>query len=544
MKNSCQFLVAMTACTVFSLTMSESVMAASFYSITDLGSTLGGNVYLNDAGQVLFHSQTDSGDNRAIFWSQSSGRLDLGTLDGNLVWADGMNEAGQVFGSATTASGASHAFFWSQSSGMRDLTLDGGEWSYVRAMNAAGQVFGYSTTANGVSHPFLWSESGGMRDFGSYYFDFHDMNNGGQVVGTASISNKGWQAVFWSEPTGMVDLGSLLPELVPWNPNNYRLSSSSKATYISEAGKVLGARQVSMSIPCGYYSPGGQIRYCYVTTFPDETFFWSESEGMSELNTLDGERIQATSMNDAGQVTGTMRLPGGIRQAFFWSESKGFVPLGTLGGYDSYPVLLTDDGYVLGQSRIANEDSHYFLWSDRMGMVDLGSTNNNWTDIFIPPRNGKVIGFSVVPNTPYRDIHSFFWSETTGRVDLGTLGGNQTWADAFNDAGQVIGRSIVANGENHPFVWENGVISDLNSLIAPNSGWVLSNAYRINKLVQILGTGYINGQQHAFLLMPTSPPPPPSSVPEPSSTLSLLTFGAFSTGALWQRKRQQKTAAN
>lgn len=520
----------MTAFTLLSFAVSKPVIAGSFYSITDLG--VGGfQVQLNDAGQVFFHSQTDSGQTQTFFWSQNTGRLALGTLGGDWSWLDGINNAGQVFGRSTTASGNEHTFFWSESSGMQDWGSRVVSYGNTTLSKTdAGQVFGIFQTASGYYDSFSWSESSGLGNLLPNLVAT-TMNNAGQIGGMVSANGE-WHAFFWSETTGMIDLANLLPDYVPWNPNNYPVSSDSKVIYISQTGKVLGSLQVSILIPCRPNMPE-PIRYCYKQTFGDETFFWSESEGISELNTLEGQPIHADYMNNAGQVSGTMNLPEGIRQAFFWSESKGLVPLGTLGGYDSYPVFLTDDGYVLGHSRTADRDYHYFLWSDRIGMVDLGSANDNWTDIFTAPRNGQVIGWSVVPNTPDRDIHGFFWSETTGRVDLGTLGGNQTWADAFNGKGQVIGRSITAGGENHPFLWENGRISDLNSLIASDSGWFLSNAYSINQLGQIVGSGMIDGQQHVFLLTPI---PGSSSVPEPTSALSFLAFGALGTGALLKRR--------
>jgi probable HAF family extracellular repeat protein len=48
-------------------------------------------------------------------------------------------------------------------------------------------------------------------------------------------------------------------------------------------------------------------------------------------------------------------------------------------------------------------------------------------------------------------------------------------------------------------------MSDLNSLIPPNSGWTLSEAFGINDTGQITGTGAINGATHAFLLNPVVP---------------------------------------
>ena len=55
---------------------------------------------------------------------------------------------------------------------------------------------------------------------------------------------------------------------------------------------------------------------------------------------------------------------------------------------------------------------------------------------------------------------------------------------------------------------------DLNSLIPSGSGWALTEAYAINSSGQIVGTGILNGVEHAVLLAD-----PPASVPEPSTAL-------------------------
>src|SRR5262249_29219537 len=52
------------------------------------------------------------------------------------------------------------------------------------------------------------------------------------------------------------------------------------------------------------------------------------------------------------------------------------------------------------------------------------------------------------------------------------------------------------------FVWQNGLITDLNTLIDSGLGWVLQIATGINDNGQITGTGTVGGQTHAFLLTP------------------------------------------
>lgn len=43
---------------------------------------------------------------------------------------------------------------------------------------------------------------------------------------------------------------------------------------------------------------------------------------------------------------------------------------------------------------------------------------------------------------------------------------------------------------------------DLNDLIPPGAGWVLTDAIDINNDGQIVGNGYLDGAVRAFLLMP------------------------------------------
>ncbi len=87
--------------------------------------------------------------------------------------------------------------------------------------------------------------------------------------------------------------------------------------------------------------------------------------------------------------------------------------------------------------------------------------------------------------------------------DLGTLpGDNETIATGINASGQVVGSSR-RSGPARAFVWSDGLMSDLNSLIPPDSGWVLRSAAAINDADQIVGWGLHNGADRGFLLTPT-----------------------------------------
>ncbi len=95
-------------------------------------------------------------------------------------------------------------------------------------------------------------------------------------------------------------------------------------------------------------------------------------------------------------------------------------------------------------------------------------------------------------------------------LDLGTLpGGTRSSAFGIDDAGQVVGESdtgpvtAIANGTSRAFRWTQpeGMV-DLNTLLPPNSGWVLDVAHDVNDRGQIVGEGLHNGQRHAFRYNP------------------------------------------
>ncbi len=115
--------------------------------------------------------------------------------------------------------------------------------------------------------------------------------------------------------------------------------------------------------------------------------------------------------------------------------------------------------------------------------------------------------------------HAFLSGPDGGPLkDLGTLGGSLTFSvgEAINDSGQVVGTSYAFGGAGgHAFLYSGGQMLDLNSLIAPGSGFTLVDASGISDTGYITGYGFANGSMHAFLLTP--------AVPEPSGVVLLGT---------------------
>jgi probable HAF family extracellular repeat protein len=352
---------------------------------------------------------------------------------------------------AGTAQAAGYTLTW-----LGDLP-GGANSSHAHGINDAGQVVGESEAASGT-RAYIWDAAGGMRDLGDLPGGqdlslASGINNAGQVVGSSYVAT-GSHAFLWDAVGGMQDLGDL--------PGGI---DESLAIGINNAGQVVGAGQV---LGGGWQETGGSA------------FLWDATDGMRDLGDLPGgyDASRAYGINDTGQVVGKIDRNSG-HHAFLWDTTNGIQDLGSLpGGVSdlSVAVAINDVGQVVGESS-ATGGRHPFLWDTENGMRDLG-----------------VLPGGALP----------------GGKDL-------SYANGINDAGQVVGTSRVSADYSvplHAFLWDvvNG-LQDLNDLVDPGLGAVLSSASDINASGQIVGTGLVGGGFQAFLLTPTSDVPVPAALP-------------------------------
>jgi len=81
-----------------------------------------------------------------------------------------------------------------------------------------------------------------------------------------------------------------------------------------------------------------------------------------------------------------------------------------------------------------------------------------------------------------------------GIVELGTLGGPRSYALDLTDDGRVVGGTDLASGAQHPFLWEDGVMTDLGTLSGP-----AGVAGGINESGEIAGQADTSTSRRAFL---------------------------------------------
>jgi probable HAF family extracellular repeat protein len=174
--------------------------------------------------------------------------------------------------------------------------------------------------------------------------------------------------------------------------------------------------------------------------------------------------------------------------------------LGTLGGTSSVAYGINNTGQVTGQAYLSGDTIYHAFVYANGSMQDLGTLG--------APGNSVGHGINSAGDvTGQANQHAFLYAGGTMK-DLGTLGAGSSEGWSINDAGQIVGDSATASGATHAFLDSNGMMQDLNSLLAgPNSGWMLESATGINNSGQIAGYGTLDGQEHAFLLTPTTPEP-------------------------------------
>jgi probable HAF family extracellular repeat protein len=158
-------------------------------------------------------------------------------------------------------------------------------------------------------------------------------------------------------------------------------------------------------------------------------------------------------------------------------------------------TAINDRGQVIGISGICDNAvgrfsaRHAVLWEKGM-VTNIGNLGGvAWHTPMAINDQGDVVGFSNPPgDADGRFIaHAFLWTGHGGIADLGTLPGDTTsQALGINTRRQVVGLSCGASG-CRAFLWDDGVMTDLNTLVAPGFAGHLVFANDLNSAGVITG---------------------------------------------------------
>jgi probable HAF family extracellular repeat protein len=183
------------------------------------------------------------------------------------------------------------------------------------------------------------------------------------------------------------------------------------------------------------------------------------------------------------------------------------------GDLDGATQASNDRGQIVGATGnciagVPFTSLHAVLWErhgHRWMASDLGTLGGKILNLAFDINNrGQVVGQSDLPGDTA--FHAFLRQHGIMN-DLGTLPGDVvSWAETINNRGEAVGTSCDANNNMHPFIWQNGTMTDLKTVMSPDSPWVLLEALGNNDRGQIVGFAFntVSGEVHGYVLTPVS----------------------------------------
>jgi probable HAF family extracellular repeat protein len=320
------------------------------------------------------------------------------------------------------------------------------------------------------------------------------VNNRGSMAGHSTLrGDQTYHAFFWQKGV-ITDLGTL------GGPN----SNNSGNSPLNDRGAVSGFSDTSTP------DPNGEDFCGFRTNLICLPFVW-EKGVMTALPTLGGNNGQAGGINNQGEIVGVSETSNSDPCSFAFLQVEATIwRNGNVQELPPFPgdsigsaSAINDAGQVVGASGCVSDNIiRAVLWQHGtpIDLGNLGGVNGNIA--FDISNRGQVVGQSDLPADTTH--HAFLWTKDEGMQDLGTLPGIPgSLANGINIKGQVVGFSDDFNGNTVALFWQNGVMTDLNTLIPPNSPLFLLEALSINDRGQIAGFGQLSdGEHRGFLLTP------------------------------------------
>jgi probable HAF family extracellular repeat protein len=285
------------------------------------------------------------------------------------------------------------------------------------------------------------------------------LNNKGQVTGFSSTTGGATYDPFLTgiNGEGITDLGNI---------GGYTLGYG-----VNDIGQVVGYGQ-----PAAYYNGQAFI------TGPN-------GSRITPIGTLTtGTYSRATGINNSGQVAGYIGNSSTNTDSAFITgpNGVGFTALGTLGGDSSTANAINGSGQVVGDAVTAGfTDDAFITGVNGTSMQDLAVGPDSAT--FAVNNSGQAAGTVA---TPGNGSDAFLSAPNGGpSVNLGSIGGANASAFGVSNTGQVVGWAQIASGTYDAFVFSNGSMVDLNSLVKLADGAYLTQATAINDRNQIVAQG-------------------------------------------------------
>lgn len=311
-----------------------------------------------------------------------------------------------------------------------------------------------------------------------------DINNLGQVVG--AVYTGGVYRAYVYGDGGLSDIGTLG-------------GGGSWATAINDRGQIVGNAEAADGASYGFLYSGG---------------------AMSAIT--GGSAMQANGINNGGTIVGSMFVTtpeDSYYHGFTLSAGGTLTDIGTLSyGDGSRAFAVNSHGDVVGAAAnvfngAPNRPEDPFIYHDGV-MTGLGNLGGPWSGATSINDQGQVVGFlglNSLPGDPGElyPTTAFLYANGEMNVIGGVAPPWSSLASDINNLSQVVGSFRFTPGLDHGFLYENGEMIDLNTLIDPASGWTITDAAAINDLQQIAAQACRGGVCQAVRLDLVS------AVPEP-----------------------------
>ena len=273
---------------------------------------------------------------------------------------------------------------------------------------------------------------------------------------------------------------------------------------INERGEAVGLAETDVP------DPNGEDICGFGTHLTCSAFLWKDGL-MRALPTLGGNNGQASAINDRGQIAGFAETatedsgcpPNRITLPVLW-EKGNVQALPTVGSDpDAQAIGINHQGEAVGYSGTCTQAIHAVLWKNNtaFALPDLGSQASSFAEA-INDRS-QIVGLVADGKT----FVAALW-QNDKITNLGTLGDFAAFAEGINNKGQIVGSTKDdQNNFVRAFIYEDGMMIDLNTLFPAHSNLYATMANDINERGQISGmatvlSGPHKGETHAFLATP------------------------------------------
>jgi len=330
--------------------------------------------------------------------------------------------------------------------------LSGDQTSIAMGINNAGTLVGTSYDANGNGHAFYLQggAQAALTTLGGSTSEATGISSDGRIAGSSALSSGLTHACYWISGT-------------PTDADPANVYGPSRGLAINSSGVLAGYFTNGSNQPQGFTFSGSPLT---AVDYPSAT--------QTTVNGINDQGLLAGSYTGAGAVFG------------FMENGATFQTLPNLsGGTQGQANAINRATDLAGWVTNSSDHEQAAIWRNNT-LILLGDLGGNYGEAMDLNNYGQAVGASNIAASSYTPDY--------------TANGNKTLAAAGSLA-------PMNDSLSHAFLWQNGVLYDLNAFLPGNSGWILQCATGINDSGQIVGYGTLNGVLTAYVLTPAASTP-------------------------------------